>query len=228
AFAQVWGFGAMAILTAPATGLSPAEGGFTITLADGSALRCRTVVIATGVSYRRLDAPGVDRLVGAGVYYGAAASEAPALAGQRVFVAGGANSAGQAAVYLARHARQVTLVVRRDSIAATMSQYLIDEIAGTANIDIRTGTDVAGAAGDVRLESVELRHRITGAVESVPAGGLFVLIGAEPFTDWLPAEVLRDERGFVLTGDDLRTGRSARPFETSLPGVFAAGDVRPG
>jgi thioredoxin reductase (NADPH) len=156
------------------------------------------------------------------------------MAGRRVFIVGGANSAGQAAVNLARHASQVTLLVRRDSVAATMSQYLIDEINGTDNIDIRHNTEVAGAEGAEQLDALILRDNRTGTTESVPASALFVLVGADPHTDWLPATVQRDERGFLLTGADLRRGepdgwllqRAPSPLETSLPGVFAAGDVR--
>jgi thioredoxin reductase (NADPH) len=157
------------------------------------------------------------------------------MAGRRVFIAGGANSAGQAAVNLARHARQVTLLVRRDSVAATMSQYLIDEINATANIDIRHNTEGAGADGDEQLEALALLDNRTGNKESVSASALFVLIGAEPHTDWLPAGIQRDKRGFLLTGSDLRRDnppagwplqRPPLPLETSMPGVSAAGDVR--
>jgi thioredoxin reductase (NADPH) len=215
--------------------LSAAESGYRLSLADGAEVHSRSVVIATGVSYRRLDAPGLSPLTGTGVYYGAAGTEAQAMAGRHVFIAGGANSAGQAAVNLARHASRVTLLVRRASVADTMSQYLIDEINGTANIDIRHNTEVAGAAGERQLEVLTLRDNGTGTTESMPASALFVLIGAEPHTDWLPASVQRDSRGFLLTGSDLRRGdrpdswspqRSPLPLETSAPGVFAAGDVR--
>jgi thioredoxin reductase (NADPH) len=235
AFAQVWSFGADTVVTWPVAGLRPVDAGYRLSLADGSEVHSRSVVIASGVSYRQLDAPGLAPLIGAGVYYGAAGSEARAMTGRRVFIAGGANSAGQAAVNLARYAGQVTLVVRRDSVAATMSQYLIDEINATANINIRANTEVAGADGDQQLEALVLRDNSTGITESVPAAALFVLIGAEPHTDWLPTGIQRDKRGFLLTGGDLRRDGSPdswspqRPplsFETSLPGVFAAGDIR--
>jgi thioredoxin reductase (NADPH) len=237
AFAQVWAFGADTVVSRPVTGLRPAKTGYLLMLADGTEAHGRSVVIATGVSYRRLDPPGLDPLIGAGVYYGAAASEGRAMAGRQVFIAGGANSAGQAAVNLARHARQVTLLVRRDSVAATMSQYLIDQINGTANIDIRHNTEVAGAEGDTQLEALVLLDNTTGITESVHASALFVLVGAEPHTDWLPASIQRDDRGFLLTGSDLRPAdipggwplqRPPLPLEASLPGVFAAGDVRRG
>jgi thioredoxin reductase (NADPH) len=193
AFAQVWSFGADTVITWPIIGLRPTDSGYLLSLADGSEVRSRSVVVATGVTYRRLDAPGLAPLTGTGVYYGAAGSEAQAMAGQRVFIAGGANSAGQAAVNLARHARQVTLVVRRDSVAATMSQYLINEINGTANIDIRPNTEVAGAVGDQQLEALVLRDNRTGSTESVSASALFVLIGAEPHTRWLAGDIQRDK-----------------------------------
>ena len=235
AFAQVWSFGAPPVMTWPVTGLRPGDRGYVISLADGSEVHCRSVVVAAGVSYRRLDAPGLTPLIGAGVYYGAAASEARAMAGRQVFIAGGANSAGQAAVNLARHASQVTLLVRRESVAATMSRYLIDEIKGTPNIDIRHSTEVIGGEGEGRLEALSLRNNATDATERVLAAALFVMVGADPRTDWLPDSVQRNERGFLLTGSDLLLDdpvspwslkRTPLPLETSLPGVFAAGDVR--
>jgi thioredoxin reductase (NADPH) len=235
AFAQVWSFGAPPVVTWPVTGLRSGDHGHVLSLADGSEVHCRSVVIAAGVSYRRLDAPGLTPLIGAGVYYGAAASEARAMAGRRVFIAGGANSAGQAAVNLARYADQVTLLVRRVSVTTTMSRYLIDEIEASANIDIRHSTEVVGAEGEGQLEALSLRNKATGFTETVPAAALFVMVGADPRTDWLPDSVQRDERGFLLTGSDLRLDdpvspwslkRAPLPLETSLPGVFAAGDVR--
>jgi len=169
------------------------------------------------------------------VFYGASASEGTALGGRHLFIAGAANSAGQAAVNLARHASQVTILARGDSLASGMSQYLIDEIAATANIDVRTNIDVSGANGDGVLETLTLTNNKTGASQTVPASALIVLIGAVPHTDWLPQTIARDQHGFIITGNDLVTaahhlttppGRLPLALETGLPGVFAAGDVR--
>ncbi|MFQ1002343.1 FAD-dependent oxidoreductase [Modestobacter sp. SSW1-42] len=236
-FAQVWSFGASIAVTWPATELRPDGQGYRLRLADGSELVCRSVVLACGVAYRTLDAPGVRELTGAGIYYGAASSEAQGLVGQQVFIAGGANSAGQAALNLARHAHQVTLLVRRDSVEATMSRYLVDQIEATPNIAVRNRTEVAAARGEGRLQSLSLLNAATGQLEEVPAAALFVLIGAAPHTDWLPGRVQRDGHGFVLTGRDVDPTDPEHPWplrrppldmETSLPGVFAAGDVRAG
>ena len=192
-------------------------------------------MIATGVSYRRLTAPGVDELVGAGVFYGATTSEAGALGGRHVFIAGAANSAGQAAINIARHASQVTILVRGDSLAARMSRYLIDEINGTPNIDVRPHTEVARALGNGRLEALALANNKTGATAAVSASALVVLIGAEPRTEWLAGSIARDEHGFIVTGPDLTTAsppanwtlnRPPLQMEASMPGIFAAGDVR--
>jgi thioredoxin reductase (NADPH) len=200
-------------------------------LGDGSQLTCEALIVATGVSYRRLDAPGADRLTGAGVYYGAAMTEGAACAGTDVYVVGGANSAGQAALYFSRFARSVTLLVRADSLARGMSRYLIDQIGATENVEVRLRSAVASVNGEHSLASVTVQDLDTGELETCPAGGVFVFIGAEPRTDWLEGVVARDARGFLLTGPDIPPGewredRPAHLLETSLPGVFAVGDVR--
>jgi thioredoxin reductase (NADPH) len=194
------------------------------------------VVLATGVAYSTLKVPGVDRLTGRGVFYGSATTEAPACADEDVYVVGGANAAGQAAVFLARRARRVTVLVRGDGLERSMSHYLIRQLRDTANIEVRPRTQVAGVAGDEHLERLRLRDTVTGAEEEVPAGFLFVFIGAAPCTDWLDGVVQRDDRGFVVTGPDLLVGGERPPgwpldrdpyyLEADLPGVFAAGDAR--
>jgi thioredoxin reductase (NADPH) len=195
-----------------------------VRLTDGTDIPARAVVIATGVSYRRLDVPSLAPFNGVGVYYGAASSEAAALTGQDVFVVGGGNSAGQAAVHLAKFASRVTILVRGESLAQSMSDYLINEIDATPNIDLMCGVEVVGGAGHGRLETIDVR-RASGAVDTIPAAALFILIGAEPFTQWLPPEVERDGWGFVITGPSVEAP-SRLPFESTLPGVFAVGDVR--
>jgi thioredoxin reductase (NADPH) len=188
----------------------------TVSISGGPNVEARSVVLAVGVSYRRLEVPALGPLEGGGVYYGSSPSDARQFTGKSVYVVGGANSAGQAAVHLARYAESVTLLCR-SAIEKSMSRYLIDEIDGKANIHVLDGAEVVDAGGDDRLETLTLRTR--DGDETVPADALFILIGAEPRTEWLPSEVERDERGFVTTKDD---------YATSAPGVFAIGDVRAG
>ena len=194
-------------------------------------VRSRAVVLATGVSYRRIGIESVDAFIGRGVFYGAATTEAPAMRGEEVFVVGGANSAGQAALHLSRFAAKVTVLVRGSSLAERMSDYLVREIKASPNVAVRLNHEVAGARGDQRLRSLILRNRLLGSTEEVPAMALFILIGAAPRTAWLPPELERDERGFIRTGSSLSSASPHAPplaFGTSLPGVFAVGDVRAG
>ena len=209
-----------------------------ITLAGGSEVTSDAVVISIGVQYRRLSAPGVEGLIGAGVFYGASLCEVPATRGRTVYIVGGGNSAGQAAIYLSRYAGHVTIVVRGGSLSATMSSYLIDQISELPNITIRPNTEVSGASGSGRLEQLTLYDSETRGTEDVKASALFILIGEQPRTEWLPGTLARDDAGFLQTGPDLlRTGalpdtwpltRLPLPMETSVPAVFAAGDVRHG
>jgi len=218
AYQQAWVFGATFLLTRDVNGIQRSDaGGFVVSIAGGTEVATRAVVLGMGVSYRRLEIPALERFEGAGVFYGSSPSEARQFTGASVFMVGGANSAGQAAVHLSRYAAKVTLLVRGQSLAAGMSQYLLDEIAGKENIDVRTSTEVVDAEGDARLEKLVLRAE-TG-LETEAADALFILIGAQPRTEWLPDEIERDPRGFVTTGPD---------FGTTLPGVFAIGDVRAG
>ncbi len=209
-----------------------------IKLADGSEISCHALLVATGVQWRRLDAPGIDKLQGAGVYYGGGATEALSCKGEIIYVVGGANSAGQAAMNFAKYAEKVVVLVRGDGLAATMSQYLIDQIQQTANIQIWTHASVTEAHGDKRLEEISVLCSDTNKVERAPASSMFIFIGALPRTDWLAGLVERDQRGFILTGPDLlRDGERPKgwtldrdPFllETNVPGIFAVGDVRHG
>jgi thioredoxin reductase (NADPH) len=200
-------------------------------LDGGDVLRARTILLATGVSWRRLDAEGFDRLVGKGVFYGAARSEAPMVHGQDVHVVGAGNSAGQAAINFSNHARSVTILCRGDGLEKSMSRYLIDQIATRSNIHVRTGTEVAAVHGGDTLEAIELTDGDDGTVR-VESGGLFIFIGADAQTEWLPPEIALDRRGFVLTGAEVRTegrwelDRDPYLLETSVPGIFACGDVR--
>jgi thioredoxin reductase (NADPH) len=214
------------------------EGPYRITaLKDGSRLSSHTVLIATGVQWRKMNVPGADRLTGAGFYYGAGASEAASCKEEDVYVVGGANSAGQAAMNFAAHARRVVMLVRGESLSASMSKYLIDEIGKTPNIEVLTGTQMVEVHGGERLDAISVRCERTGVTDKVPAAAVFVFIGAEPVTDWLMAW-WPATRGFILTGPDLMTGgqrpkgwtadRDPALLETNVPGIFAVGDVRHG
>jgi thioredoxin reductase (NADPH) len=209
-----------------------------VNLADGNEISCHALLVATGVQWRRLEAPGVDKLQGAGVYYGGGATEALSCNGETVYIVGGANSAGQAAMNFARYAERVVILVRGDGLAATMSQYLIDQVQRTPNIQIWTHATLAEAHGEARLEEISVLCSDTNTLERVPASSMFIFIGALPRTDWLSALIERDDRGFILTGPDLiRDGERPKgwaldrdPFllETNVPGIFAVGDVRHG
>ena len=234
AYEQGWLFGARFAFMQRVTHLAQERDGIVVELNTGGVVVARAVVLAMGASYRRLGVEPIEALRGAGVSYGAAASEAPLVSGQDVYVVGGANSAGQAVLHLARYARRVTLVVRAPSLAAGMSHYLVRQIDATPNIAVRTGTEVVDGGGDGRLEHLVLRCRVDGGEQTVSASALFLMIGARPHTEWLPATVEQDDGGFVLTGADLSDeavrafGRRPLALETSIPGVFAAGDVRHG
>ena len=202
-------------------------------LGDGSQAAARAVIVASGAAYRRLGIAALDRLIGAGVFYGAARVEAPALAGEHVCVVGGANSAGQAALHLAKYAAHVTLLVRGESLAAMMSDYLITQLKATPNVEVRLRARVVDGHGQARLEALTIQDAHTDQREQVPAAAVFIMIGAEPSTGWLRGTVELDDRGFILTGRDIPRdvwplARAPLPFETSMPGVFAAGDIRHG
>ena len=232
---QALRFGAELLTARTVTGLEVKGPARQLTFDDGSSVLAHSVVLATGVSYRQLDAAGADDLVGRGVYYGSASTQAEACAGDHVVIVGGANSAGQAAVFFSRHAARVTLVVRGDSLERSMSTYLIEQIAAIDTIDVRLQTTVAKCEGQQRLQCVTLVDR-DGGQQVVDAGHLFVFIGAAPLTDWLPDAVVRDRSGFVVTGLELLAGDAPPPswdlprdpylLESSIPGVFVAGDVR--
>ena len=230
AYQQAWVFGARFMLMGAVTSLRR-DGDALLAGVGDETVRARAVVVATGVDYRRLGVPDLEALQGAGVFYGASISEAQALRGERAIVVGGGNSAGQAAMHLARYAARVTLVVRGDTLTTSMSRYLIDEITTAPNIEVALGTEVVGGGGAGHLETVTLRDRASGEPREERAAGLFIMVGATPHTEWLPEAVARDDWGFVLTGPDAAGAgwtldRSPAPLETSMPGVFAVGDVR--
>jgi thioredoxin reductase (NADPH) len=234
AYEQAWVFGAKFAFMHDATGLRREGDRLRVSLSDGGEVSARAVILATGATYRRLGVAEIEGLVGAGVFYGGPASEAPATAGEDVYVLGGANSAGQAALHLAEHARSVTLVVRGESLDAGMSHYLLRQVDEAPNLEVRLGTEVVGGEGDDWLEHLVLRRRDSGATETVAADALFLMIGARPNTEWLPAELARGDDGFVRTGADLADDggwpldRGPFSLETSMPGVFAVGDLRHG
>ncbi len=233
AYDQAAAFGATFFFLHRITALGRTDGLVEATLPDGRPLRARAAILATGATYRRLGIESLEELTGAGVFYGGPASEAPGLTGKEAYVVGGGNSAAQAALHLARYARQVTVIVRAESIREGMSHYLVRALAAEPNVSVRTGTQVVGGGASGHLQELVLRELATGAETTVPADALFVLIGARPQTEWLPAELARDEHDFLLTGDDVPERdwpleRRPLSLETSMPGVLAAGDVRSG
>ena len=234
AYQQAWVFGTSFLLMSEVSRLRTEGDRHVVTISEQTEARARAVILATGVSYRRLGVPALEPLTGAGVFYGASVSEAQALAGQHVFIVGAGNSAGQAAMHLSRYAERVTLLVRGPSLAQSMSQYLRDELAAAQNVEVRLRTEVIDAGGEGRLERLTIRDNSSGETSTVGAAALFILVGARPHTDWLPPAVTRDRWGFVLTGGDMVEEGAAewplerRPLtlETSLPRVLAVGDVR--
>ena len=232
ALLQAKRLGAEIVVTRRVEGIDPAE--LSVRLDGGDVLRTRSIVLATGVEWRRLKLDSVGRLVGSGVYYGAARSDAGLAQGNDVYLIGAGNSAGQAAIFFSSHARSVTLLVRGESLAASMSEYLIEQIATKANIRVETRSEVVAVHGDEQLDAIEVIDRRAGTTSRRDTTALFVLIGAEATTDWLPPQIARDEHGFILTGADaMKAGQwkaDREPFalETSTPGIFAIGDVRSG
>jgi thioredoxin reductase (NADPH) len=209
-----------------------------IKLSDGSEISCHALLLAMGVQWRTLDVPGMERLQGAGVYYGGGASEAIACRGETVYIIGGANSAGQAAMHFSKFAQKVIMLVRGSSLASTMSHYLIEQIEKTPNIEVRTHTSVVEVHGETHLSEITIQHEGSAEREKLPASSLFIFIGAQPRTEWLDGLIRRDERGFILSGPDLLT-EGKRPegwtldrdpglLETNVPGIFVVGDVRHG
>jgi thioredoxin reductase (NADPH) len=235
AYQQAWTFGARFMAMREVAALRPGDERHVLVTSDGTDIAARCVVLAMGVDYRRLGIPGLEELVGAGVFYGSSPTHVERFTGSAVYVVGGGNSAGQAAIHLGRFARSVSILVRGPDLAASMSQYLIEEIRAMPNIEVMTSTEIADAGGNGRLERLTLRDLASGEHREVEADVVFIMIGAKPHTGWLPSEIRRDDHGFVLTGPDLASDargedwpldRPPHAFETSLPGVFAVGDVR--
>ncbi len=232
ALQQAKRLGAEIVVTRRVEGIDPAE--LSVRLDGGDVLRTRSIILATGVQWRRLEVDSVDRFVGSGVYYGAARSDAGLAQGNDVVLIGAGNSAGQAAIFFSNHARSVTLLVRGESLAASMSHYLIEQIATKANIRVATRSEVVAVHGDEHLEAIEVIDRRTGTISRRDTSALFVLIGAVAATDWLPADIERDKNGFIVTGTDAMqagqwtTDREPFALETSVPGIFAVGDIRSG
>jgi thioredoxin reductase (NADPH) len=238
ATAQAQRLGAEILTAQEVTGVRVEDAYRLVTLGDGTELACRALVLATGVTVRKLQVPGIEALTGAGIYYGAALTEAAYYRGEHVFVVGGANSAGQGAMFFSQYASKVTMLVRGSSLTKSMSQYLIDQIEATENIEVLVRTEAAEAIGKDRLEAITIAHRETGVTETVPAAALFLFIGAVPHSELVAGVVERNSVGFILTGPDLMQNghrpknwtlkRDPYPLETSVPGIFAAGDVRQG
>ncbi|GAA1568006.1 FAD-dependent oxidoreductase [Kribbella sancticallisti] len=233
-YQQAWVFGAHFVLMRQVDRIEPMEHGFRAEIGEVGEVSAKAVVLATGVAYRRLGVPDLEALAGAGVYYGASVSEAHGLTGRDACVVGGGNSAGQAVLHLARYCRQVSLVIRGDSLVRTMSQYLIEAIDAAENVVVRPSTEIVGGSGEGRLESITLRDRQTGEESRLAVDGLFVMIGAEPGTGWLPEAVGHDGHGYILAGADAAAdsrwtcSRPPQPYESTVPGLFAVGDVRCG
>jgi thioredoxin reductase (NADPH) len=232
-YQQAWVFGARFLMTQEVSALRAEDGELVVSIGDQGNVRTRSVVLALGVDYRRLDVESIERHLGSGVFYGASPSEARSFTGVPVAVVGGGNSAGQAVMYLARYASHVTLLVRDAQLETSMSSYLIDELAAESKVTVMTAAEAVEGHGEDRLRGLTVRNRASGKTETLPVEGLLIMIGAVPHTQWLPEQVSRDARGFVLTGRDVSAEawpaqRAPLPYETSLPGVFAVGDVRSG